>query len=192
MNMRNYVGAAVVAATGSCALTFFNPQFGSSVMMAAGVGLMGYSVAREEAARKEQFKIEANKVGATFKYLYETNRGIVVPAQLAFHSDINVERASDFLSQLAQTQGGNAIAAENGTNYMFPHPQGVVEDLEQRYMRYADSQIQSQTAQLNQQLMNLQAHLNVLSAAQTAVAPPVKPQSVPETNEIDDPWNKLM
>lgn len=192
MNMRSYVGAAVVAATGSCALTFFNPQFGSSVMMAAGVGLMGYSVAREEAARKEQFKIEANKVGATFKYLYETNRGIVVPAQLAFHSDINVERASEFLSQLAQTQGGNAIASDSGTNYMFPHPQGVVEDLEQRYMRYADSQIQAQTAQMNQQLMNLQAHLNVLSAAQTVAQPKVKPQATVETEDLNDPWEKLV
>jgi len=192
MNMRNYVGAAVVAAVGSCALTYANPQFGSSVMMAAGVGLMGYSVAREEAARKEQFKIEANKVGATFKYLYETNRGIVVPAQLAFHSDINVERASDFLSQLAQTQGGNAIVSENGTNFIFPHPQGVMEDLEQRYMHYADTQIQTQTAQLNQQLLNLQAHLNVLSAAQTAVNSQPKQKQMAEPIELDDPWNKLV
>ena len=192
MKMRNYAGAAVVAAVGSCALTFVNPQFGSSVMMAAGVGLMGYSVAKEEAARKEQFKIEANKVGATFKYLYETNRGVVVPAQLAFHSDINVEKAAEFLSQLAQTQGGNAIAAENGTNFVFPHPQGVIEDLEQRYMRYADSQIQTQTAQLSQQLMNLQAHLNVLSTAQAATVAPQAQKLAQEPENIEDPWNKLV
>jgi hypothetical protein len=68
----------------------------------------------------------------------------------------------------------------------------VIEDLEQRYMRYADSQIQTQTAQLSQQLMNLQAHLNVLSTAQAATVPPQAQKLAPEPENIEDPWNKLV
>lgn len=187
MNMRNLVGVAFIAAAGSCTLAIVNPQLGSSAMLAGGLGLMGYSLAREEITRKEQFKTEANKVGATFKYLYETNRGVVTPTQLAFHSDISVERAADFLSKLAQSQGGNAVASETGTNFVFPHPQGIIEELEQRYLRYAESQIQTQTAQLSQQLMNLQAHLNVLSAVPQSV-----PQAPKEPEKAEDPWNGLM
>ena len=183
-----FIGLASSAVIGSVALAFANPTVGSSVLMASGAAFMAHSAAKEEAEKRDKLTLEANKVGSAFKYLYELNSGLVLPTQLAFHSDINVDRANNFLTQLASTQGGAAVNTEVGQAYVFPHPKSVVEDMEKRYAAYAESQINVQTQQLQQQLMQMQAQLNVLATSQLGVPQPQKPV----VEEGEDPWNKLV
>lgn len=183
-----FIGLISSAVIGSVALAFVNPTVGSSVLMASGAALMAHSSAKEEAEKRDKLALEANKVGAAFKYLYELNSGLVLPAQLAFHSDINVDRANNFLTQLASTQGGAAVNTEIGQAYVFPHPKSVVEDMEKRYATYAEGQINVQTQQLQQQLMQMQAQLNVLATSQV-MSPKSQKQMI---EEGEDPWNKLV
>lgn len=167
-------------------------------MMATGAACLARSAVKDQLLRETNFKTEAIKVGSAFKYLYEKQRGLVVPAQLAFHSDITEERARDFLTQLANSQGGNVVNTEQGPAFVFPHPHHVVEELEKRFLSYAQGQIQAQTGELQQQIMQLQAHLNVISAAQAAPASKLAREPEEERgdpwNEEDlrDPWNKLV
>lgn len=183
-----FVGLASSAIIGSVALTFANPTVGSSVLMASGAAFMAHSVAKEEAEKQDKLALEANKVGSAFKYLYELNGGLVLPAQLAFHSDINVDRANSFLTQLATTQGGAAVNTDVGQAYMFPHPKSVIDDMEKRYAAYAETQVNAQTQKMQQQLMQLQAQLNVLATSQVVTPKPQRPV----VEEGEDPWNKLV
>lgn len=181
-----FFGLLGTAVVGSAALTFANPTIGSSVFMASGAAFLATSVAKEEAEKRDKLSLEANKVGSAFKYLYELNSGLVLPAQLAFHSDIVVERANNFLTQLAVTQGGSAVNTEVGQAYVFPHPKNVLEDIEKKYLSYAENQITVQTQQMQQQLMQMQQQLTLLATRSNPSA-----QQTP-TEEKEDPWNKLV
>lgn len=188
MKPRIYLGIAASAILGSVAATVANPTLGPSLMMASGAAFLAHSAVREEAQREAAIKNEATKVGSAFKYLYELNSGIVVPTQLAFHSDIHVERANTFLTQLASTQGGSMVSNENGVAVVFPHPKNIIETIERQYVSYAQSEIEKQTAQLQQQLLNLQNSLNILSATKAASTGDLSEDSQTPT----DPWRKLV
>jgi hypothetical protein len=162
-----------------------------------GGGLFSASLLADDGRRRkeEDKRVESARVAKVFSFLYENNRGLVSPQQLAFNADITPERADIFLEALSQDQNGQAIPTQSGKVYNFPHPSNALDELTRNATAWADAKCEpllNEIGSLKQQMKVLQAHAainrgaDIEKAAQTFVANNNLPQSP------SDPWNNLL
>ena len=164
------------------------------IAIAASGGLLAGTAAASEVARKREEKaLEGLRVAKCFTNIYKNNRGIVVPEELAFETEVDIERINTFLSKLAQSQGGQQIPTETGVFYRFPHPESVLDQLTANATAWAQQQAEVfavENAQLKQQLLMLQSMLTKMQSMPPIPAPRIAQKENPE--EGTDPWEKLL
>jgi len=183
------LGFATVAA-------FSNPSSIDLAVAGFGGGVFSTAVLAEDKRRKEEEeRIESARVAKVFSFLYENNRGLVNPQQLAFNADIPPERADIFLEALSQDQNGQAIQTQSGKVYNFPHPSNALDELTRNATAWADAKCEpllNEIGSLRQQMMIIQARASINqtpnndSASKTFASNNNPPQSP------SDPWNNLL
>ena len=162
-----------------------------------GGGLLSASLLADDGRRRkeEDKRVESARVAKVFSFLYENNRGLVSPQQLAFNADITPERADIFLDALSQDQNGQAIQTQSGKVYNFPHPSNALDELTRNATAWADAKCEpllSEIGSLKQQMTIMQARaaINQIptndSASKTFASNNNPPQSA------SDPWNNLL
>jgi hypothetical protein len=178
-----------VGALGTLSTAVVRPEYISVAMSATGGLLTGASVASEIRRKSEEDAVEAAKVAKVFNYLYEQNKGLLIPEQLAFNSDIPFDKAKTILAALAESQGGQAIPTENSVMFKLPHPENVLDQLTANATAWAESRntaLASENAALKQQLGMVQNVIAKMNQLSTPGQVPVSPA------ESQDPWQNLI
>lgn len=171
------VGGAAAIATAITA-----PQFVGAPLAFIGGTLAGISISDKKKLRRDEGKDVANRVSGAFSALYEKNRGLVDPVELAFVANVSIDQTHGFLTALAESTGATKVTTNQGVNvaFNFPHTANALEELSKNAQNWAQSQI----AQLSQQL---ELHQQALRAAQLAQAAGPR-QQVRQANE--DVWQQ--
>jgi hypothetical protein len=195
MKIGNLVAALVGLGFAASGAAIYPPA--TAVAMAGfGGGLCGAAVLTDRGRRKEEeAKIESARVAKVFSFLYENNRGLVNPQQLAFNADITPERADIFLEALSQDQNGQAIQTQSGKVYNFPHPSNALDELTRNATAWVEAKCEpllNEIGSLKQQMTIMQARASINqipnsdSASKTFASNNNPPQSP------SDPWNNLL
>lgn len=142
------------------------PQYvGASLAFAGGL-IGGSAVAREKTQKKAREQETAIRVTSCFSSLYESNRGIIDPVQLAFLSNVSVDKAHDFLTALAENNNGQKVPVKTGVGVVFsyPHTQAALDELTANAKKWAQDQTQQMAAELDEHKRAIQ-YLQLQQAA---------------------------
>jgi hypothetical protein len=173
-----------VAATG--------PQDLSSAVAASGGLIAGTAAATQVAKRRSEQEHEKLRVARAFTMLYRDNRGILLPQELAFEADADLQRIDNFLTKLAESQGGQKVTTDQGTFYKFPHQENILDQLSANASAWAQKQVEGyaqENTKLKQQLVSMQMILTQMPIAGKAPMPIAQNEN---TQESVDPWEKLL
>ena len=174
-----------VAATG--------PQNLATAVAASGGLIAGSAAATELAKRRSEQEHEKMRVARAFTTLYRNNRGMLLPQELAFEADADLQRIDNFLTKLAESQGGQKVTTEQGTFYKFPHQENILDQLSANASAWAQKQVEGyaqENVKLKQQLVSMQTILT-----QIPISTPKPPASVPQKEDFSEevnPWGKLL
>lgn len=195
MKISNLVTALIGLGCAAAGAAIYPPA--TAVAMAGfGGGLCGAAVLTDQGRKKEEeARIESARVAKVFSFLYENNRGLINPQQLAFNADITPERADIFLEALSQDQNGQAIETQSGRVYNFPHPSNALDELTRNATAWVDAKCEpllNEIGSLKHQMTILQAHAAINNlpnndGASKTFASNNKPPQSP-----NDPWNNLL
>lgn len=172
--------ATVCGAIVGIATAITSPQYvGASLAFMGGL-LGGAAVTSERRVRTLISEEQGIRVTACFRTLYELNRGLIDPVQLAFLANVPTDNAHAFLTALAEGTNGEKIATNSaglGVAFNFPHTANVLEALTKNAQEWA-------TAQTTQLQQDLQQHKQALAMMQ------LQQQGVPfsKPKEESDPW----
>jgi hypothetical protein len=99
--------------------------------------------------------------------LYEKNNGVIDPVELSFLSNIPVQESHDFLSTIAEANGGQKISVKDGVGVLFsyPHTTNALDTLSKNAAAWAEAQTQQLQGELQQHKQAIQ-----LMQAQQAAA----------------------
>jgi len=162
---------------GVAALVTAPQQLGTAFAFGGGL-IGGAGIARDRARRSDLKKDNAQRVTGIFSALYESNRGLVDPMQLALIADIPANQAHSFLAGLAENIGGQKIPTKggNGVIFSFPHTSNALEELSTNAQNWAKAQTQQMAAELETQRRALQ--MAQLQNAAKLATPPASPQDL--------------
>jgi hypothetical protein len=193
------IGNLVLATVGLGCVTvasISNPSSAALATASFGGGLFSAAVLTDDRRRKEEEKkIESARVAKVFSFLYENNKGLVNPQQLAFNADITPERADIFLEALSQDQNGQAIQTRSGKVYNFPHPSNALDELTRNATAWAESRCEpllNEIGSLRQQMKVLQAHAAINSGANAEQTAKTFASNNNPPQSPSDPWNNLL
>lgn len=169
------IGAAIGITTAVTA-----PNYSSGSLAFIGGLFGGAAMASNREREKSYAKEQAARVGSCFTTLYESNNGLIDPVGLAFLSNIPVQKAHDFLTTLAETNGGQKISVNEGVGvvFNFPHTQNALDTLSKNAAAWAESQTQQLKGELQQHKQALQ-----LMQARQAAAKVQQNQDLWQTTE---------
>ena len=166
-----FIGAAIGIATAVKA-----PDYASGSLAFIGGLFGGAAMASNSEREKVQSRERATRVASCFSTLYEKNNGVIDPVELSFLSNIPVQESHDFLSTIAETNGGQKISIKGGVGVVFsyPHTTNALDTLSKNAAAWAEAQ----TQQLNNQLQQHKQAIQLMQAQQAAATIQQKP----------DPW----
>jgi hypothetical protein len=184
-----YTGTIAIGGITSVLALFISPNFVAAPLSFTGGALAGASVIEKRRYEEEEGLTTSGQVSGAFRALYDRNRGIISPVELAIASDIDVDIASDYLTALANDTNGQKIqgASQNDFIFSFPHSSNVLDELTKNAQNWAQAQLETTTQQnviLTQKLDEANQIIRVAQMAQAA-APR---QTVQRTN--DDLWGQ--
>lgn len=163
-------------AMGATAMATAPKELGTTLAYGAGL-VAGAAIIRDSARIRAKADVQSERASATFRALYEVNKGIVDPMQLAILANIPPDKSHQFLTDLAENTGGQKIPVKetNGVLFSFPHAQNALDVLSKNAQNWATAQTEQLQVELNKykQLIALQR------AAQQSVRTPAVQQ---------DPW----
>ena len=177
---RNFLLASVATLGIGCVTAINAPDFlGTSFAFGGGL-LGGACIANDQARRKDTQARQSERVTSTFSALYELNRGVLDPVQLSFMANIPLDQAHGFLTNVAESTGGQKIPtkANNGVLFAFPHSQNALDELSKNAENWAKAQNQ----QLQEQMEKQQKILQMMQLRQAAA------QQQAAVNKDPDPW----
>lgn len=149
------VTAVQAPAYASGSLAFIGGLFGGAAMVS--------NTEREKVQSRER----ATRVASCFSTLYEKNNGVIDPVELSFLSNIPVQESHDFLSTIAEANGGQKISVKDGVGVLFsyPHTTNALDTLSKNAAAWAEAQTQQLQGELQQHKQAIQ-----LMQAQQAAA----------------------
>jgi len=177
----NFALATVAGGSVAIATALTAPQFvGASLAFTGGL-IGGASIAKDRSRKEAKEEEQTSRVTQTFKSLYEVNRGIIEPVQLAFLANVPVNKAHAFLMSLAEANGGQKVTLKEGVGvvFAFPHSTAALDELTQNAQKWAAAQ----TQQLNNELLQ---HKKLIQAYQLQAQQP-KAQPIAEPS----PWENV-
>jgi hypothetical protein len=154
-------------ALGAATLGLAPRELGTSLAFGGGL-VAGAAIMRDNARNKLIAQQASERVTATFSTLYDTNRGVLDPLQLAFLANIPADRAHGFLDNLAESTGGQKVAIKsgNGVLFAFPHTQNALDELSKN----AENWAKAQNAQLQREVGQYKQLIELQRAARAASA----------------------
>ena len=174
-----------------------SPSNLGSVIGFTGGLIGGASVATLSQVRKQKKEeddlITTQRVSSCFTVLYETNKGLVDPIQLAYHANIDLGRAHEFLNALAENTNGSKIATKDGLGvvFNFSHAENVLNNL----TKNAQAWVQAQTAELQNELTKYQEATKqaaqLARLQQAAANANAMQRAVQNPAPSNDPWGQL-
>jgi hypothetical protein len=173
--------ALILGGAAGIATAITAPQYVGSALAFSG-GLLGGAAVVERRREEQEIKREqATRVSTCFSTLYEKNQGLIDPVQLAFFSNISVDRAHAFLTSLAEGNNGQKIPTDQGVGvvFNFPHPDNVLERLSKNAAEWA----QAQTQKLEEELEQYKRAVQFMQAQQAASS--LTPKAAAREQ---DPW----
>jgi hypothetical protein len=178
----NLASALVLGAAVGIVTAVTGPQYvGGSLAFAGGL-IGGASLVSERNQKKLKEQETAVRVTSCFSSLYESNRGIIDPVQLAFLSNVSLDKAHTFLTSLAENNNGQKVSVKTGVGvvFAFPHTQAALDELTTNAKKWAEAQTQQMAAELNEHKRAIQ-YLQ-LQQASKAAAPKVADEPSPWEN----------
>ena len=177
------LGGAVTLAVG-----ITSPSYVGAPLAFVGGGLAGASVIEKRRYEEEQGLTTAGRVTGAFRVLYERNRGVISPTELAIYSDIDVETSEDYLNALSEDTNGQKIQNPKTGQviFSFPHGQNVLDELSKNAQDWAQSQVQAQSQQSEMLARQLDEANQIIRAAQMAQA--TAPRQTVNRVTNDDLW----
>ena len=175
--------ALIVGAGAAVATAIVNPTYtGTALGFLGGISGGSSIVAQRRSSKEEQIK-EAERVTQCFRTLYEKNRGLIDPVELAILSNAPIEKAHAFLSSICEDAGGQKVPSQQGAGvlFSFPHTNNALDTLSKNASAWAQAQTQSLQKELDQ---HKQA-IGMIRAQQAAAN--LKQKQQEEVNK-PDPW----
>lgn len=193
-NQSNLLNGVALLFGGLLSLTVAgtDPKNLSTAVAASGGLLAGTAAATELARKRLDQEHEKLRVARAFTTLYRSNRGILLPQELAFEADADLDRIDNFLIKLAESQGGQKVTTDQGTFYKFPHQENILDQLSANASAWAQKQVEvymQENTKLKQQLVSMQTILTQMPITGKPKAPTVQ-NEIPQ--ESTDPWGKLL
>ena len=171
--------ALILGGIAGIATAFTAPQYVGAALAFSGGLLGGASVVERRRSEDEIKREQATRVTSCFATLYEKNQGLIDPVQLAFFSNISLEKSHNFLSTLAENSNGQKIPTDQGIGvfFNFPHPDNVLDGLTKNASDWAQAQTQKLEAEVEQykramQFMQVQQAASALAAMSSLTYPP--------------------
>lgn len=164
----------------------------SAAIAASGGLIAGTAAATEVGKRRSEQEHEKLRVAKAFTTLYRDNRGILLPQELAFEADADLDRIDNFLTKLAESQGGQKVTTDQGTFFKFPHQENILDQLSANASAWAQKQIEvyaQENMKLKQQLVSMQM---IMTQPGMAVAPTDMTQQNEIPQKSTDPWGNLL
>jgi len=153
------------------------PAYASGSLAFIGGLFGGAAMASNSEREKIQSRERATRVASCFSTLYEKNNGVIDPIELSFLSNIPVQESHDFLSTIAEANGGQKISVKDGVGVLFsyPHTANALDTLSKNAAAWAEAQTQQLQGELQQHKQAIQ-----LMQAQQAAA---------KIQQNSSPWN---
>lgn len=176
LNFNLTIAVCGALAIGTTALINSPKQLGAALAYGGGL-IAGAAIIRDSARIRAKADLTSERASSTFRALYEVNKGVVDPMQLAILANIPPDNSYQFLMDLAENTGGQKIAVNenNGVLFSFPHAQNALDELSKNAQAWANAQ----TEQLQQELARHKQLIALQRAAQLSVRQPAVQQ---------DPW----
>jgi len=154
----------------SLAVGLTSPSFVGAPLAFVGGALAGAAAIEKRRYEEEETITTAGRVTGAFRVLYERNRGIISPSELAIYADIDEETSFDYLGSLsADTKGQSIQDPKSGQIiFSFPHSANVLDELSKNAQDWAQSQVQAQSQQSEMLARQLDEANQVIRAAQMA------------------------
>jgi len=189
--MKSIYGPILVVGGIVCgAAAFLQPSLFPVNLAATGGALAGASLVAESRRDSDRKLREAAKVATAFQQSYARNKGVIHPEEISFFGEITLDRAVEFVEQLAEENSGRKVQTETGFVYVFPHPESTVEAITKNMQAWAESQIEG----LKKENDQLKAAFTLMQQQQMQAAAQVPVQATravrPESKE--DPWKSLL
>jgi hypothetical protein len=121
------------------------PAYASGSLAFIGGLFGGAAMASNSEREKVQSRERATRVASCFSTLYEKNNGVIDPVELSFLSNIPVQESHDFLSTIAEANGGQKISIKEASGCVnYPHTTNALDTLSktQRPGQSADSAVE--------------------------------------------------
>lgn len=172
----------------SLAVGITSPSFVAAPLTFVGGGLAGAAVIEKRRYEQKENLTTAGRVTGAFRVLYERNRGVVSPTELAIYSDIDIETSQNYLVALSEDTNGQKIQdpASGQTIFSFPHGQNVLDELSKNAQDWAQSQLQAQSQQSEILARQLDEANQMIRAAQMAQV--TAPRQTVNRVTNDDLW----
>ena len=185
-----YSATLAIGGAVSLAVGIVSPSFVGAPLAFIGGGLAGASVIEKRRYEEEDGLTTAGQVTGAFRVLYERNRGIISPTELAIYSDIDVETSENYLSALSDDTNGQKIQDPKTGQviFSFPHGQNVLDELSKNAQDWAQSQVQAQSQQSEVLARQLEEANQLIRAAQMAQA--TAPRQTVNRVTNDDLWGQ--
>lgn len=171
------LGAAISISTAALAPNFVGASLGFLGGITGGACLVC-----DSSRQKRDERETGVRVTSCFAALYESNRGIIDPTQLAFVANVSVDKAHSFLAALAEQNGGEKVPVKTGAGvlFAFPHAQSALDELTQNAKKWAEAQTQQLAVQLDEhkraiQYLQLQQKAAAVSVQKTTPKQEVSP-----------------
>ena len=185
IKLRAIDSAVLVGAAVGITTAFVNPVYSGASLAFMG-GIIGGASLQDSRNRQRFLKEqEAERVGQTFATLYDKNRGLIDPVELAFISQTPLQYCHEFLTNLAESSNGQKVGVKEGTGvvFNFPHTANALDALSKNASAWAENQqkdLQLELQRHKQAIQMLQAQ-NAAAKMQQNGAQEAKP----------DPWNTV-
>lgn len=177
--------ALAIGGAAGIATAVINPAYlGQSFAFLGGI-VGGASLAQNKSRDEMIRKVESQRVTSSFSALYEKNRGLIDPIELAFVANCTVNQANDFLTLLAEDTGGQKIPTKTGTGvvFNFSHTSNALDTLSKNASEWAQAQttqIQNELAQHKQAIQLLRAQQAAATLNKQTPAPTPAPEVQPD------------
>jgi hypothetical protein len=172
----------------SLAVGITSPSFVGAPLAFVGGGLAGAAAIEKRRYEEEEKLTTAGRVTGAFRVLYEQNRGIVSPTELAIYAGIDEEISFDYLKSLSEDTNGQTVQnpKTGQTIFSFPHSANVLDELSKNAQDWAQSQVQAQSQQSEMLARQLDEANQIIRAAQMAQA--TAPRQTINRVTNDDLW----
>ena len=134
--------AVIIGAGAAVTTAVVNPAYTGTALGFLGGVAGGSSIVSQRRSSKEEEIKEAERVTQCFRTLYEKNRGLIDPVELAILSNAQIKKSHAFLTSICEDAGGQKVPSQQGAGVLFnfPHTNNALDTLSKNASAWAQAQ----------------------------------------------------